>query len=47
MASNELASTYAALILADDGLEITVRFCSRVSGDSALQELMSCYVTAV
>lgn len=25
MASAELASTYAALILADDGLEITVR----------------------
>ncbi len=25
MASSELASTYAALILADDGLEITVR----------------------
>lgn len=24
MASNELAATYAALILADDGLEITV-----------------------
>lgn len=27
MASSELASTYAALILADDGLEITVRSC--------------------
>lgn len=29
MATSELAATYAALILADEGIEITVRFLSR------------------
>jgi hypothetical protein len=38
MSTAELAASYAALILADEGLEITVRACSDES-DSCMEHL--------